>query len=91
MRVVIISHGFPPVIGGVERLLATLAPFLQKSGLEVYILTRRVPNTPAFEIYNGVPVYRLPVTGPRPVASLIFTLSALPIIKKLNPDLISCA
>ena len=52
--------------------------FCKKSGLEVFILTRRVPNTPAFEIYNGVPVYRLPVTGPRPVASLIFTLTAIP-------------
>ena len=88
MRVVIISHGFPPVIGGVERLLATLVPFLQKSGLEVFILTRRVPNTPDFELYNGVPVNRLPVPGPKPLASLIFTLTALPIIKKIQPDLI---
>jgi glycosyltransferase involved in cell wall biosynthesis len=56
--------------------------------VEPSILTRRLPGTQCFEIVGGVPVYRLSVPGPKPVASLTFTLAALPLIKRLNPDLI---
>jgi len=83
-----LSHGYYPRIGGVERQLAAVVPLLQARGMEPYVLTRRLRGTQRFETVGGAPVYRLPVPGPKPLASLTFTLSALPLIKRLNPDLI---
>ena len=88
IRVVMLSHGYYPRIGGVERQLAAVVPLLQARGMEPYVLTRRLRGTQRFETVGGAPVYRLPVPGPKPLASLTFTLSALPLIKRLNPDLI---
>ena len=88
IRVVMLSHGYYPRIGGAERQLAAVAPLLQARGVDIHILTRRLPGTAAFERLDGIPVYRLPVPGPKPLASLTFTLAALPLIKRLNPDLI---
>jgi len=83
-----LSHGYYPRIGGAERQLAAVVPLLQARGVEACILTRRLPGTTRFETVNGVPVYRLPVPGPKPLASLTFTLAALALIARLDPDLI---
>lgn len=88
MRVAMIIHGYAPRVGGAERQLGALAPVLQTQGVDVSVLTRRLPGTSAFEKIDEVPVYRLPVPGPKPVASLTFTLSALLLLNKLRPDLI---
>jgi glycosyltransferase involved in cell wall biosynthesis len=83
-----LSHGYYPRIGGAERQLAAVAPLLQARGVEIHILTRRLPGTKQLERLDGVPIYRLPVPGPKPLASLTFTLAALALIKRLDPDLI---
>jgi len=88
IRVVMLSHGYYPRIGGAERQLAAVAPLLQARGVDIHILTRRLPGTKPYERLDGVPVYRLPVPGPNPLASLTFTLAALAMIKRLDPDLI---
>jgi glycosyltransferase involved in cell wall biosynthesis len=88
IRVVMLSHGYYPRIGGAERQLAAVAPLLRARGVDTHILTRRLPGTAPFERLDGIPVYRLPVPGPKLVASLTFTLAALALIKRLNPDLI---
>jgi glycosyltransferase involved in cell wall biosynthesis len=83
-----IIQGYHPVIGGAERQLAALAPLLQARQVEVHILTRRYAGLASFEMINGVPVHRLPIPGPKPVAALVFTLAALPLLYKLKPNLI---
>jgi glycosyltransferase involved in cell wall biosynthesis len=83
-----LSHGYYPRVGGAELKLAAVAPLLQARGVETHIVTRRLPGTKLSEIIDGIPVYRLPVPGPKPLASLTFTLTALPLIKRLNPDII---
>ncbi len=88
MHVVMIIHGYAPRIGGAERQVGALAPALQALGLEVSILTRRLPGTSAFERINGVPVYRLPAAGPKAIASLSFTLCALARLRRLRPDIV---
>jgi glycosyltransferase involved in cell wall biosynthesis len=88
LQVVMISHGFFPRIGGVERQVAAIAPRLQRRGVQVHIVTRRLPGTPIYEVFEGVPIHRLPASGPRPAASLAFTLAAQPLIRRLKPDLI---
>lgn len=88
MRVAMITHGYAPRIGGAERQLGAVAPVLQSHGVDVSILTRRLPHTPAFELIDGVPVYRFPIPGPKPLAALTFILTVLPAIKKLAPDIL---
>ena len=88
IRVAMLIQAYHPRVGGAERQLATLAPLLQARGVDTHILTRRYPGLRSFEIINGIPVHRLPIPGSRPVASLSFTLSALPLLYRLKPDLI---
>lgn len=64
-------NGYYPRIGGAERQLGFLAPRLQSKGTDIYVLTRRYPGLSPFEEVEGVPVHRLPVPGPKPVASLL--------------------
>jgi glycosyltransferase involved in cell wall biosynthesis len=83
-----LSHGYFPRIGGAERLLGAVSPLLQARRVDVLVLTRRLPGTVRFERVDGVPVQRLPAPGPKPLASLMFTLAALAQIAHLKPDLI---
>ncbi len=83
-----IIQAYHPHIGGAERQLAALAPLLRQQQVDVHVLTRRYANWPAFEQVDGVPVHRLPIPGPKAVASLAFTLSALPLLARLKPDVI---
>lgn len=87
-RVAMIIHGYAPRIGGAERQVGALAPALQRLGLEVSVLTRRLPGTAAYEVIDGVPVYRLPAAGPKAFASLTFTLCALARLRRLRPDIL---
>lgn len=88
VRTAMIIQAYHPHIGGAERQLAALAPLLRAQGVEVHILTRRYPGLTAFEMIEGVPVHRLPIPGPKPVASFSFTLAALPLLNRLKPDVI---
>jgi glycosyltransferase involved in cell wall biosynthesis len=81
-------QAYHPHVGGAERQLAALAPLLQAQGVDVHILTRRYSGLKSWEIIDGIPVHRLPIPGPKPVASLSFTLAALPLLYRLKPDLI---
>lgn len=89
LRVVMLIHSFHPLVGGMELQLGAIAPLLGKQGIEVHILTRRHKGLKKFEIIKGVPVHRLPIPGPKPVAALIFIVSALFLIKKIHPDVIN--
>jgi glycosyltransferase involved in cell wall biosynthesis len=88
IRVAMIIQAYLPHVGGAEKQLAALAPLLQAQGVELHILTRRYPGMKPFESVNQVPVHRLPVPGPKPVAAFSFTLSALPLLWRLRPDVI---
>ncbi len=88
LRVAMIINGYHPRVGGAERQVGALAPLLQKQGVKVHILTRRYDRFSPFERVDGVPVHRLPIPRPKPLASLFFTLSGLLLLHKLRPDVI---
>jgi glycosyltransferase involved in cell wall biosynthesis len=89
IRVAMIIQAYYPRLGGAERQLASLAPLLQQSGVELIVLTRRYArDLSSFEMIHNVPVYRLPVPGPKPIAALAFSLCALPILQCFKPDVV---
>jgi glycosyltransferase involved in cell wall biosynthesis len=89
IRVVHLIHSYLPIVGGAERQLGSLAPLLRRQeGVEVTVVTRRENGLAPFEVIDGVPVYRLPIPPPKPVASLSFTLSAVPVVRRLAPQVI---
>lgn len=89
VRVAMIIQAYYPRLGGAERQLASLAPLLKNLGVEIQIFTRKYDRVLApFEIINNVPVYRLPVPGPKPLAALSYSISAMPMLAKLKPDVI---
>lgn len=89
LRIAMLIQAYYPRLGGAERQLASLAPLLKNLGVEIKIFTRRYDRALfSFEIISDVPVYRLPVVGPKPLAALGYTFSAIPLIHKFNPHVI---
>ncbi len=88
LHVAMIIQSYLPRLGGAERQINALAPLLKRRGVEISVLTRRYSGLPAFERINDVPVYRLPVPGPKAAASLSFTLFALLRLASLRPDIL---
>jgi len=88
IRVAMIIQRYHPHVGGAEKQLASIAPLLKREGCEVHVLTRRYDQLPHFEKINDVPVHRLPAFGPKPIASAMFTFSALLLLQKLSPDIV---
>lgn len=83
-----IIQAYHPRIGGAERQVASVAPLLQAQGVDVHVLTRRFAGLKAFEVVDGVPVHRLPIPGPKALASLTFTAAALALLRRLEPGII---
>ncbi len=83
-----IIQAYHPIVGGAERQLGVIAPLLVERGLDVHILTRRYPGLAPFEMIDGIPVHRLAIPGPMPVASLAFTLGGLAALGRIRPDVI---
>jgi glycosyltransferase involved in cell wall biosynthesis len=79
---------YHPITGGAQQQLAALAPLLRRRGIEVEILTRRVPGRPKAEVIDGVRVERLAAPGPKAIASLVFTVSALMRLYRRPPDVV---
>lgn len=76
-RVVMVSAGFWPAVGGAERQALEISRELVARGAGVTVLTRRVGCAEAREEVLGVPVRRLPVYGRGALDSLSFLLGAL--------------
>lgn len=76
-RVVMVSAGFWPAVGGAERQALELSRALRARGVEVLVLTRRVGGAAAREEVHGVEVRRLRVYGTGALDSLCFLFGAL--------------
>lgn len=89
LRVAMLIQAYYPRLGGAERQLASLVPLLRNLGIEIQILTRRYdPALASFQMIDGVPVYRLPVPGPKPLAAISFSLGAIPRLYTFKPHVI---
>jgi len=87
-RVAMVIQRYLPHVGGAEKQLQQLAPRLKDLGFELYILTRHEKGLKHFELIDGVPVYRLPASGPKAWAAATFILSGLWRLIRIHPDVI---
>jgi glycosyltransferase involved in cell wall biosynthesis len=76
-RVIMVSAGFWPAVGGAERQALELSRELRSRGTDVRVLTRRIGCTIPREEVHGVPVRRLRVFGSGALDSLSFLFGAL--------------
>lgn len=89
LRVAMLIQAYYPRLGGAERQLASLAPLLQERNVEIAVFTRRyLPDLAAFEMIQDVPVYRLPVPGPKVLAAASYTFHTLRYMARFKPDII---
>ena len=65
MNVAIFASAFYPALGGVEELCRQLALNHRRHGMDAIIITNRWPrDLPEYELYEGIPVYRLAIRVP---------------------------
>ncbi|MEZ4682495.1 MAG: glycosyltransferase family 4 protein [Caldilineaceae bacterium] len=89
LRVAMVIQRYYPHVGGAERQVAALAPHLAAHNIALTVLTRRHdPALPRFERIDTVPVYRLPMVGPKALAALSFTVTAQWVLARCRPHLI---
>lgn len=60
MRILHINPFFFPYAGGIERRILGLAKQLKARGHEMHVLTGQLEGTPREEVFEGIPVTRLP-------------------------------
>jgi glycosyltransferase involved in cell wall biosynthesis len=87
-RVAMVIQRYLPHVGGAERQLQQLAPRLKDLGFELHVLTRHESGLQRFEVIDGLPVHRLPASGPKAWAAATFTLAALWRLVRIRPDVI---
>ncbi|MBI4316043.1 MAG: glycosyltransferase family 4 protein [Chloroflexi bacterium] len=88
LEVAMLIQGYLPRVGGAERQLAYVAPLLQAQKVRVDVITRRYRGLTAFEVVDGVPVHRMPVPGPKALASLSYTVAAVSLLRRLRPNVV---
>ena len=89
MRVIMLIQKYFPYVGGAERQLQQLSSRLVERGIDVIVITRRHDKRlSSFEVIDGIPVHRLFVPGPKPVAAFSYIFFASKLILQLRPDII---
>lgn len=65
MKVLVLSWEFPPkTVGGLARHVGDLSKaFSQQEKVELHIITTSVPNSPEYEVVEGVHIHRLSIWG----------------------------
>lgn len=84
---------FYPLRGGAEQQALHLARGLTHKGLQVSVLTRRLPGAPAYEKINGIPVYRSIRTVPAgKLFGLLYVVTVFYFLFKMRDtyDIIHC-
>ena len=65
MNVALFASAFYPGLGGVEELVRQLAHIYPGKGAQPIVITNRWPRTlPAYEEYEGIPLYRIAMRVP---------------------------
>jgi glycosyltransferase involved in cell wall biosynthesis len=88
MRVAMVIQSFAPVVGGAQRQLESVAPLLERRGVESVCVTRRQREAPLRETRPGIAVRRVRVPRSTAGASLAYTAGGLAQVAGFRPDVI---
>ncbi|MFO7546972.1 MAG: glycosyltransferase family 4 protein [Trueperaceae bacterium] len=88
LKVAMLIQAYHPHVGGAERQLMSLTPLLRERGADVRVFTRAMPPAPREDVVAGARVTRLPVPGPKVIASLAYTAGATAAMRAWRPDVI---
>jgi N-acetyl-alpha-D-glucosaminyl L-malate synthase BshA len=89
MKIVILSHGFPPYhLGGTELATYDLTKNLARIGHEVHVITRMDSGLPKNNFEEGFYVHRISWRKIRFLGGLLFLIMSLRCLKKIKPDII---
>jgi glycosyltransferase involved in cell wall biosynthesis len=88
MRVAMVIQVFDPVLGGAQRQVERLGPPLERLGVDVHVVTRRVPDTPGFERRPGLDVHRVGRALSGAAASVQYSSLGALTVARLRPDVI---
>lgn len=88
LHVALVSETFYPFVGGVAAQLLASAQALVKRGVQVSIITKQCGDAPAYELFQGLSVYRIASEGSRVTASAKFVFGAMQRLRQLHPDVI---
>ena len=62
MKILVLAWEFPPrLVGGIARHVAELYPELVRLGHEIHLVTVEFDQAPAYEVVEGLHVYRVAV------------------------------
>ncbi len=78
--VAMIMHDFYPSIGGAQTHTLMLSRALRKHGVDVMVVTRPHPGTPAYEEVQGIPTYRVGMKGSRTIAGLSYLAAGIAVL-----------
>ena len=88
VRLVVLTNGYHPRLGGIERQLSLLLPRIADRGVEIAVYTRRDPGTESRSILDGVPVHRFPVLAGRGGAAVSFAAGSLVGLRRFDPHVV---
>lgn len=88
VRIAVLTNGYAPRPGGIERQLALILPILVERGHEALVITRRDPGTAPDELMDGVRVRRLAAPPTKALSALSFLGGALHRLRQFEPDIV---
>ncbi|MGQ9826402.1 MAG: glycosyltransferase family 4 protein [Roseiflexus sp.] len=78
--VAMVMHDFYPSVGGAQTHTLALSRALRSRGVDVMVVTRPYPGAASYEEVEGIPTYRVGVSGGRAIAGWSYLVAGLAVL-----------
>jgi len=78
--VAMVMHDFYPSVGGAQTHTLALSRALRARGVDVMVVTRPYPGAASYEEVEGIPTYRVGVSGGRAIAGWSYLIAGLAVL-----------
>lgn len=82
--VCMITTHYYPHVGGAEKQAERLGSWLTEQGVAVNIITRRLPDTEAHEVQDGIDIWRVPTLPSKALSALSFIIMSCVMMFRLR-------